>query len=57
MGATLAAISGATLKELQARLGHRTPDMAMRYQRATEDRDRALADALGGLIKRARDAR
>ena len=33
-----------------ARLGHSTPDMAMRYQHATADRDKALADRLGALF-------
>jgi integrase len=44
--ATLAAIAGATTRELMHRLGHATPDVAMRYQRATEDRDAALARML-----------
>jgi hypothetical protein len=37
---------GATTKELMRRLGHATPDMAMRYQRADAERDRALARAM-----------
>lgn len=45
-GATLAAASGATLAELMSRLGHTTPTMALVYQHAGADRDRALADAL-----------
>ncbi len=49
--ATLAAISGATTAELMARLGHTTPDMAMRYQRATADRDAALAKALSAHVE------
>jgi integrase len=48
-GATLAAVSGATLKELMARLGHSTVDAAMRYQHAAADRDQAIAAALSGL--------
>jgi integrase len=48
-GATLAAASGATIKELMHRLGHSTPAMAMRYQHAAEDRDRLIADALDGF--------
>ena len=44
--ATLAAISGATTAELMRRLGHATPDVALRYQRATAERDLALARAL-----------
>jgi integrase len=45
-GATLAAATGATLAELMARLGHSTPQAAMRYQHATTARDVAIADAL-----------
>jgi len=48
--ATLAALSGATTAELLARLGHRRVDVAMRYQRATADRDAALARALSALV-------
>jgi integrase len=48
-GAVLAAQSGATLKELMARLGHTTPDMAMRYQHASADRDLVVAEALSKL--------
>ena len=45
-GATLAAATGATLAELMRRLGHSTAVAAMRYQHATDDRDRAIAEAL-----------
>jgi len=45
-GATMLAQEGATLGELMGRLGHTTPQMAMRYQHATRERDRALAAAL-----------
>jgi integrase len=45
-GATMAAATGATIKELMARIGHTTPTMAMRYQHASADRDRAIAQAL-----------
>lgn len=48
--ATLAAISGATTAELMHRLGHATPDVALRYQRATADRDAAVARALSELV-------
>jgi integrase len=34
-GATWAATTGATLRELMVRLGHTTPTVAMRYQHAT----------------------
>jgi hypothetical protein len=48
-GATLAAVSGATLAELMARLGHSTPGAAMRYQHAAADRDKVIAAALSKL--------
>lgn len=48
--ATLAAITGATTAELMHRLGHATPDVALRYQRATADRDVAIAKALSELV-------
>lgn len=48
-GAVLAAATGATLAELMARLGHSTPGAAMRYQHASQDRDKAIAEALSKL--------
>ena len=48
-GATLAATTGATLKELMSRLGHSTPAAAMRYQHAAADRDKVIAAALSKL--------
>lgn len=36
----------ASLKELMLRLGHSTPDMAVRYQHATPERDREIARGL-----------
>lgn len=48
--ATLAAIGGATTAELMHRLGHARVDVAMRYQRATADRDAAIAAAISGLV-------
>jgi integrase len=50
-GAVLAAATGATLAELMARLGHSTPGAAMRYQHASQDRDKAIAAALSDLAK------
>ncbi|WP_282071295.1 tyrosine-type recombinase/integrase [Janibacter hoylei] len=44
--ATLGAQAGATVREMQHRLGHATGDMALYYQRATADRDRAVAEAM-----------
>lgn len=51
--ATLAATTGATTKELMARLGHASPRAALSYQHATQDRDQAIADALTGLVEQA----
>jgi integrase len=50
LGATLAAQSGATLKELMGRLGHSTPDAAMIYQHAAQERDRAIALAMDAAM-------
>ena len=54
-GGTLSAATGASLKELMARLGHSSVRAAMMYQHATRDRDRVIAQALGGLIRQAAD--
>lgn len=48
-GATLAAQSGATTKELMSRLGHTSAKAAMRYQHAAADRDREIAKRLSEL--------
>ena len=48
-GLTWAASSGASVAELMRRGGHANPQAALRYQHATEDRDRAIADALAEL--------
>lgn len=48
-GAVFAAQAGATIAELMARLGHSTPQAAMRYQHAAEDRDRLLAARLSEM--------
>lgn len=53
-GGTLSAATGATLKELMARLGHSSTRAAMIYQHATRDRDQVIAKALGGLARQAR---
>jgi integrase len=45
-GLTLFAAMGATIAELMHRGGHSSPNAALRYQHATSDRDRFLADAL-----------
>ena len=48
-GNTIAASTGASTKELMARMGHASPRAALIYQHATIERDRALADALSRL--------
>jgi integrase len=53
-GGTLSAATGATLKELMARLGHSSVRAAMIYQHATRDRDRAIPQALGELVREVR---
>jgi len=45
----LAAATGATLAERMARLGHSTPQAAMRYQHAAQGRDREIAALLSKL--------
>jgi integrase len=49
-GAAWAAVAGATLPELMHRLGHRTHTAALRYQHATDERHREVADRLGALL-------
>jgi integrase len=53
-GAIMAARSGATLGELQQRLGHRSAQAAIVYQSAVSERPTAIAAAMSDL---ARDAR
>jgi integrase len=48
---TLAAWTGATEKELMARLGHANPTAARRYQHAARDRDRAIAAGLDAILE------
>ena len=50
-GAVLAALTGATLAELMARLGHSTPQAAMRYQHSAPDRDQAVAELLSKIAR------
>jgi integrase len=49
-GLTMAAATGATTVELMHRAGHSSSVAAMRYQHATKDRDRIIADALGAFV-------
>ncbi len=55
LSATLAATTGATTRELMARMGHSSPRAALIYQHATQDRDQLVAEALSALAVR-RDA-
>lgn len=48
-GLTFAAATGATTAELMHRGGHSSAGAALRYQHATVERDRAIADALALL--------
>lgn len=50
-GNTLAAATGASTKELMARMGHASPRAALIYQHATRDRDVVIAKALDGMIR------
>jgi integrase len=49
-GAVLAARAGATIADLQGRLGHSTPSAALRYQHTSAERDRFVADALDKMM-------
>lgn len=51
---TLAAATGASTKEIMRRLGHATQEAALRYQHATDERDRVLASGIDRLIQAAR---
>jgi integrase len=56
-GSTWSAQTGATLREVMARIGHSSTRAAMIYQHATRERDRAIAEALNDLIDGARGQR
>ncbi len=49
-GATLAASTGATTKELMHRLGHASPAAALVYQHAVTERDHEIARALDVMV-------
>jgi len=48
--ATLAAINGATIADLMKRLGHASPQAAMIYQHAAQDRDAMIAAGLSDMV-------
>jgi integrase len=50
-GATLAALTGATIAELMERLGHSTPTAAMRYQHVARGRAKEIAQQLSALAE------
>ena len=54
VAATLAAETGAGVKEIMYRIGHSSPQAALRYQHASQRRDRSIADGISKLIKRER---
>jgi ABC-type molybdenum transport system ATPase subunit/photorepair protein PhrA len=47
----MAARQGATTRELMHRLGHASPAMALRYQRAEQERDAILAAAMSAALR------
>lgn len=50
LAGTLTALAGGTLKEIQARLGHASPDAAMIYQHVAQGRDDVLASEIDRII-------
>ncbi len=52
LAGTLSAIAGGTLKEIQDRLGHASPDAAMVYQHVAQGRDEELASQIDRIIGR-----
>jgi integrase len=55
-GNMFAAETGATLRDLMARMGHDSSDAAMVYQHATAKADRAIADAVDKAVREVQDA-
>ncbi|MDQ2728270.1 MAG: site-specific integrase [Actinomycetota bacterium] len=56
-GNTWAAATGASTKELMARMGHASAQAAIAYQHATAERDQAIAAALSSLVPAAKPTR
>ncbi|MFF4017906.1 tyrosine-type recombinase/integrase [Streptomyces sp. NPDC001843] len=50
-GNTLASTAGASTRELMTRMGHSSSRAALIYQHMTSDRDRAVAERLGAMIR------
>ncbi|MGH3344294.1 MAG: tyrosine-type recombinase/integrase [Carbonactinosporaceae bacterium] len=55
-GNTLAARTGASLRDLMARMGHDSTHAAIIYQHATSDADRAIAAAVNAAVEESRKA-
>ena len=51
--ATLALAAGANTRELMERMGHTSPQVALRYQHVMAGRDQAIAAALDELVRAA----
>jgi integrase len=49
-GNTMAASTGASLRELMERMGHTSTRAALIYQHATRERDEAIAAAMGEVL-------
>lgn len=49
---TEAASSGASLREVMHRMGHSTSDASLRYLKASEQRDREIADSMSDRLRR-----
>ncbi|WP_113699679.1 tyrosine-type recombinase/integrase [Nonomuraea lactucae] len=54
VGNTLAASTGASLRELMVRMGHSSTKAALIYQHASQERDKVIAQALGEAWRVAR---
>lgn len=55
MGATLAAQSGGTTKEIMARLGHSPSKAALIYQHGVQERNKVIVEALDQIARTASD--
>lgn len=55
-GNTLAAMTGASTKELMSRMGHSSTRAALGYQHATEERERLIASKLSEMIEASKSA-
>jgi integrase len=53
-GNTMAAATGASLRELMERMGHSSPRAALIYQHATRERDETIAAAMGEVFASSR---